>query len=92
MIRLRCLVLIMPLLGTACGNGGPSRSDVEAALNQPIKQMGGDPIIVATSSCEARDDGIYRCTVKASQSGMSAVHVIDFKQIGGAWTKVSIIR
>ena len=36
MMKLRRLILLVPFVATACG-GGPSKSDIEAALNQPIK-------------------------------------------------------
>jgi len=92
----RLLVILVPLILTACGSSGPSKQDVEDALNRPIQQdnsTGDDvsPIVVSSSSCVSQGNSVYRCTVTASQDQMTLTHVIDFKLINGEWTDIGLV-
>jgi len=91
------LVILCTLILTACGSGGPSKQDIEDALDRPIQQANTaganiSLIIVSSSSCIMRDNSIYRCTVTASQDQVTSTHVIDVKLINSQWTNIGVVK
>ena len=90
------VVLLLPFCLVCCGRSGPSRLEVEKALNAfeaataaeiPIAPA---RVTVGESSCTAEENGIYACAVTARGTrfipNANAVHL---RRINGIWTVIT---
>lgn len=89
-------VLLLPLFLTGCGHPGPSRQQIESAMNAFEAAIAMEiptapsRVTVTESSCTAGDNGIYVCAVTAR--GIRFVPDVDavrLRRINGTWTVIA---
>ena len=89
-------VLLLPLCLVCCGQTGPSRLEVEKALNAfEAATAAGIPIAparvtVGESNCTAEENGIYACAVTAQGTRfVPDPNTVRLRRINGIWTVIA---
>ncbi len=92
----RTFVVLLPLFLVCCGQSGPSRLQVETALNAFEAALAAEiptapsRVTVTESSCTAGENGIYTCAVTAAGTRfVPDVNAVRLRRINGTWTVIT---
>ena len=90
------VAIILPLLLTAC-DGGPSKGDVAAAMRRQEARAAeaagvaktDTGIVVRALQCGAPSDGVYACSVTATELGGTGITTMRLRYDDGIWQIVN---
>lgn len=85
MTKLKYLMLLMPLTLAACGDGGPSKKEMEELFTSINS---GDPVTVVQRDCTEHENKLYVCSVSFHfRKTPNNIRTEDdeFRKVNGEW-------